>query len=130
MIAPRYWREIPQCYRYDAARCKSCGRITFPPRLICPECKSRAFESIKFSGKGEVLSYTIIRVPPAQFVAQAPYAIAIIQLEEGARVTAQLADCDLEKIHIGMKVQIAFRRIQEEGEDGVICYGYKFVPQG
>ncbi len=128
MIAPRIWREMPQRYRYEAGKCKECGKILFPPRLVCPDCKSRDFEIIKLKREGKVLTYTIIRVPPRQFKDQAPYAVGIIELEGGARVTAQIVDCDFDKLKIGMNVRLEFRRVQQEGDEGVIEYGYKCVP--
>lgn len=81
----------------------------------------------KLSGKGEVLTYTIIHVGPEDFEEQVPYPIAIIQLDEGPRVTAQLVDCDVNDVHVGMKVESTFRRIQEDGYTGAIYYGYKFI---
>ena len=44
-------------------------------------------------------------------------------------LTAQVVDCDVEKVAIGDRVRLEFRRIQQDGESGVICYGYKFVPE-
>lgn len=125
----RYWREIPQRYRLEAARCLSCRTICFPPRLICPVCASRDFENIRLSGNGKLLCYTIIRVAPHQFVDQTPYAVGIVELEEGVRLTAQIVDCDFEELKIGLRVKAEFRKIYQEGEAGVIYYGYKFVPE-
>ena len=125
----RYWREIPQRYRLEAKKCKKCGMVLFPPRLICPECKGREFEDTKLAEKGKVLTYTIIRVPPHQFVDQAPYAVGIAELDDGVRLTGQIVDCDFEDLKIGQRVKIEFRKIYEEGEAGIICYGYKFVPE-
>jgi len=124
----RYWREIPQRYRYEANKCVSCGHINFPPRLICPECKGREFEATKLAEKGKVLTYTIIRVAPQQFVDQAPYAVGIVELEDGVRLTAQIVDCDFEQMKIGLDVKLEFRKLYDVGESGIICYGYKFVP--
>jgi uncharacterized OB-fold protein len=62
MISPRYFREIPRRYRLEAGKCDKCGEIYFPPRLICPECKSQKFTSIQLSDIGEIITYTIIRV--------------------------------------------------------------------
>ncbi len=129
MPSPRYWREIPQRYRLEAARCKKCGKIFFPPRLICSQCKYREFEKITLSREGKLLTYTIIRVAPSQFVDQAPYAIGIVELKEGARILTQITDCELDKLSVGMKLNLEFRKIQEEGEAGIICYGYKAVPE-
>ena len=128
MIAPRIWREMPQRYRYEAGKCKKCGKVFFPPRLICSACGSREFEKIVLKRTGKVLTYTVIRVPPSQFRDEAPYAVGIVELDGGGRITTQIVDCDFDKIKIGMVVKMEFRRIQAEGEAGVIGYGYKCVP--
>jgi uncharacterized OB-fold protein len=124
----RYWREIPQRYRLEAARCTQCGQSTFPPRLVCPDCGSKDFETVKLSDRGTILTYTIIRVAPSQFVDEAPYAVGVVELEGGTRMTAQIADVPLDQIAIGQKVKVEFRRIREEGQAGILCYGYKCVP--
>ena len=80
----------------------------------------------KLSGKGEVVTYTIIHVGPDNFEEQVPYPVAIIKLEEGPQVTAQIVDCPIEDVKIGMKVESTFRRIQDDGYTGAIYYGYKF----
>lgn len=83
-------------------------------------------EDIKLSGKGVVVTYTIIHVGPEAFEKQVPYPVAIIKLEEGPQITAQIVDCDIDDVKIGMKVENTFRRIQEDGYTGAIYYGYKF----
>jgi uncharacterized OB-fold protein len=125
----RYWREIPQRYRLEAKKCKKCGMVLFPPRLICPECKGREFEDTKLAEKGKILTYTIIRVAPHQFVDQAPFAVGIAELDDGVKLTGQIVDCDFEDLKIGQRVKIEFRKIYDEGEAGILCYGYKFVPE-
>jgi scaffold protein (connect acetoacetyl-CoA thiolase and HMG-CoA synthase) len=127
MISPRYFREIPQRYRLEAGRCKKCGAIYFPPRTHCAECKSKEFETIKLSDEGKILTYTIIRVGPSNFSKETPYAVAIIELTDGVKLTAQVAETDLNKVSIGQKVKLVFRRIQDEGKSGLHCYGYKAV---
>ncbi|MGQ9619053.1 MAG: Zn-ribbon domain-containing OB-fold protein [Candidatus Aminicenantia bacterium] len=127
MSVPRYWREIPQRYRLEAGKCKKCGYIAFPLRQICPECKNTDFELVRLSDRGTILTYTIIRVAPKNFPFQSPYPVAIIGLDGGGRITAQITDANLEDIKIGARVRIVIRKIQEEGKDGIICYGYKAV---
>ena len=128
MSSPRYWREIPHRYRLEAGKCSKCEKVFFPKRLICSECQSREFEDVVLSGTGTLQTFTIISTPPSQFKDQAPYALGIVELDEGVKLTAQLADVPLESIEIGAKMKIEFRRIQEEGHAGILCYGYKFVP--
>jgi uncharacterized OB-fold protein len=127
----RFWREIPQRYNLIANQCNSCNRIYFPPKEACPYCRRKSFgkmEDIKLSGKGEVITYTVIHVAPEDFEKQVPYIIAIIKLNEGPNITAQIVDCKIEDISIGMKVEKTFRKIQEDGYTGAIHYGYKFRP--
>ena len=83
----------------------------------------------KLSGLGEVVTYTVVRVPPEGFEREAPYVVAIIRLEEGPRITAQIVDCKPKDVKIGTKVKSVFRRVGGEGASGAIYYGYKFVPR-
>jgi len=83
---------------------------------------------IKLDGKGKIITYSIIHVGPEDFEEQIPYPIAIVELDEGPRITAQIVDCNLNDIKIGMRVESTFRRIQEDGYTGAIYYGYKFKP--
>jgi len=125
----RFWREIPQRYNVVGNKCGSCGRVFFPPRESCPDCRRKSIgkmDEYKLSGKGKVITYTIIHVAPENFEEQVPYPIAIIELEEGPRITAQIVDCPVEDVKIGLRVEKTFRRIQEEGYTGAIYYGYKF----
>ena len=125
----RSWREIPQRYRLEAGKCKNCGFVAFPPRLVCPRCQSRAFETVGLADAGKIITYTVIRVPPHPFADQAPYALGIIELDDGVRLMGQVVDCGFDDLKIGKRVRVEFRRISEEGEAGVIHYGYKFVPE-
>jgi uncharacterized OB-fold protein len=124
----RYWREVPQRYRYEAAKCSKCGRIFFPPRLVCSGCRGQEFTKVILAQDGAIETFTIIRVAPSGFGDEAPYAVAIIRLDDGVKITAQVVDCDPESLAIGDRVRREFRRVQQDGESGILCYGYKFVP--
>jgi uncharacterized OB-fold protein len=78
--------------RLTAVKCQNCGKVYIPPKYICPECESTEFTDITLSGKGKVLTYTTIRVPPLGFEEQAPYHIAIILLDEGINVPARISN--------------------------------------
>ena len=82
---------------------------------------------MKLSREGKILTFTIIRVGPDKFSKETPYVVAIILLNDGVRLTAQVADCDVDKVEIGDKVKLVFRKIQDEGKSGLHCYGYKAV---
>jgi len=124
----RYWREIPRRYRMEAARCAGCGHVSYPPRLVCPRCRSRRFETITLQDEGTLVTFTITRVGPSQFADQTPYAVGIVELDGGVRITAQIADCDFDRLEAGQRLRLEFRRIQQDGEAGILCYGHKCVP--
>lgn len=123
----RVWRHIQQRYNLIGSKCTTCGKVFFPPRVICPDCRRKGnIENIKFSGKGKIHTYSVIRSPSDEFKTIAPYAVAIVELDEGAKLTAQLVDCDVDNIEVGDPVEMVFRKISEDGPDGVISYGFKF----
>ena len=125
----RDWREIPQRYRLEAGKCRNCGFVAFPPRRVCPRCQSRSFETTRLAEAGRLITYTVIRVPPRPFADQTPYALAIVELDDGVRLMGQVVDCGFEELKIGKRVKREFRKVSEEGEAGLIHYGYKFVPE-
>ena len=129
MFPARAHREYPHRYRLEAGKCKKCGKIVFPGRLICPVCGHREFEKSILPDTGKLVTFSVIKVGPLQFADEAPYAIGIAELTNGARLFAQISDCDVNSLKIGMEVRIEFRRIQTDGHHGVLSYGYKFVPK-
>lgn len=126
MAVPRFWREIPNRYNLVGARCGNCNKVLFPPRYICPYCRRMGkLEPYRLKRWGKVLSYTVVHAAANGFRDQAPYVLAIIELEDGPRLTAQVTDCNTDEIKIGDEVEIVFRRMGEDGQDGVIYYGFK-----
>ena len=78
---------------------------------------------------GKVITYTVIHTPPQSFVDQAPYAMGVVELDDGVRLTGQIVDIKFADLKVGQRVKIEFRKIFEEGKGGILCYGYKFVPE-
>jgi hypothetical protein len=127
MIVPKYTREIPQRFRLEAEKCTNCGYIAFPPRHICPDCGQKSFQMISLIPEGKILTYTIIHVASETFSTQTPFAVAIVETKEGARLTAQVVDCTPEEVATGKEVKLMLRCIQREGKAGILQYGYKAV---
>ena len=128
---PRHWRLRKQRYQLVGEICGCCDAKIFPPRDLCPSCGDKTKKPYNFSGMGEVYSMTTISPDhvPADFKRQAPYTVALIKLEEGPLVTAQLTDIDPKKPpEIGTPVQMVIRKLKEYGDRGMIVYGYKFRP--
>lgn len=130
MNTPRFWREIDERYSLKGVKCGHCGDVLFPSRTLCPKCRHASYGKLtpyKLRGLGKVEAVTTVHAPPAGFELQAPYVLALVRLEEGPRVTAQVVDTKPGNVTVGTPVRAVFRRINTEGEAGVVQYGYKFV---
>jgi len=128
MNAPHNWRQQSQRYLLEGVQCSACDHRMFPPRAVCTECSGTAMRAHRFCGGGEVYSYSFVYHPPAGHEAFAPYAVALVRLDEGPLVAAQLTDVSAEDVSIGLRVEMVTRRVREDSTDGVIVYGYKFRP--
>ena len=97
-------------------RCKDCSKAYFPPRPFCPECASRSVEVFKASGKGKLYSYIINHRPAPGFEDDGPYAIAVIELEEGPRLMSNIVQCDQtpEALQLDMALEVTFEKVNEE----------------
>lgn len=129
MDVSRHWRIRRQRYAMVGEVCPHCENKIFPPRDVCPDCGQDARDLYEFSGRGEVYSYTTVYDAPAGHGENAPYTVALVKLEEGPLVTAQLTDIGSEPIQIGTPVEMVTRRLRAQGERGMILYGYKFRPR-
>lgn len=128
MEIPRHWRLKEQRYNLMGTVCNRCSEKFFPPREICPRCGAAEMSPYVFSGRGEVYSFTTIYEAPSGFDENAPYTVALVRLEEGTLVTAQLTDLDGPP-EIGMPVEMVTRRLRQDGDErGLLIYGYKFRP--
>ncbi len=76
---------------------------------------------------GRIYSYTLVQEPPEGFESQAPFYLALVELDDGQLVTAQLTDID-GSVQIGDRVEMVTRKLTTDGSQGMIVYGYKFRP--
>jgi hypothetical protein len=96
-------------------RCADCERYVFYPRAGCPYCLSERLEWQQASGKGRVYSYTVVRraMNPA-FAEDVPYVYAIVELDEGPRVTTNVVGCPVEAVRVDMRVKAVYDDITPE----------------
>lgn len=78
--------------------------------------------------QGSIVSWTLIRVPPADFANLAPYPVVLIVLDEGGMMMAQLVDFEEKHLMKGQRVATVIRRVAKSSDDGVIPYGIKAIP--
>ncbi len=121
------WRRLPERYRLAGTHCENCRTSYFPTRKLCPKCRRKGKVAPKqFSGRGKIYSFTEVTSGPVGFELETPYLLAIIELEEGPRLTAQVVGVSEKEVKIGDSVEMVFRKIMEDSAEGLIHYGYKF----
>lgn len=76
----------------EILRCAACGQLDPGPRELCPSCYSPRMETVAVAGRGTLVSWTHVRRPPSRFQADGPYAVAVVDLDCGVRLTGRLAE--------------------------------------
>ncbi|RLG48891.1 MAG: transcriptional regulator [Thermoproteota archaeon] len=122
-----FWRRRASLYRLEGSRCSSCGHVTISRRVKCPRCGGD-MEPCSLPQRGRVISFTVVNTPPRGFEYYTPYVLALVELDGGGRVLAQLTDVDPSEVEQGMEVEAVVRRVRVSGKGGIIVYGYKFRP--
>lgn len=87
--------------------CRDCGKFHWYPRTICPFCRSTATQWTPLSGRGKVYAFSTLRRAPL------PYTVAYVQLDEGPMLLTNLVDMEEAGLHIGLPVQVVFRRTDD-----------------
>ena len=91
--------------RLSAIRCGSCGELAIPPKELCPSCHERRWELVPLHGTGSVVSFTVIRIPPQDRLAEAPYAVAVVKLDEEISLLGRIVDIPLDALTAGLSVR-------------------------
>lgn len=119
-----YWREQAANLPLHAQRCRGCGAIQYPMRRVCWNCGLKdQFEDTPLPRRGRVFTYTKDYLVPSP---DPPVVMAVIDLDGGGRIYAQLTDCDPDEVKIGFEVEATFRRLHQGA--GFINYWWKFRP--
>jgi uncharacterized OB-fold protein len=92
-----------------AGKCQKCGKLFLPPRPLCNQCYSQDFTWTEISGKGKLLTYTVIHIAPPQFQALAPYSVGIVQLENGLKLPGMISGVAEAELKVGMELKLDFK---------------------
>ena len=109
-----YWDALKQ-HRLLLKHCRACQRSHHYPRELCPHCHSDDLEWKQAAGTGRIYSYTVARRPagPA-FKADTPYVVALVELDEGARLMTNIVTADVESVRIDQRVTVQFDDVTPE----------------
>lgn len=121
------WRMQKDLYQLRGNQCDSCKKMHVGQMYLCA-CGNQTFTHIALSGNGILENFTQVNTPPSAYSGQHPYCIGLVRLEEGPLIMGQLTDVVFEQLSIGIPVKSCLRRYFTDGDDGLICYGLKFVP--
>ena len=95
-------------------KCGACGAVWHPPLPICPECGASSVSWVPASGRGKVFSYTIVHVAAhPDFAERVPYVAALVELEEGPRLVADILDVEPDQVQVDMPVTVKFVSVAE-----------------
>jgi uncharacterized OB-fold protein len=117
VITLKSFFEEARAGRLTAIKCGHCGELAIPPKEFCPGCQQRAWSAVPLSGTGTVASFTIIRVAPRGAPAPAPYAVAVVKLDEGVSLLGRVVDVPFETLKAGLPVR--FRPLVAEHQTGI-----------
>jgi uncharacterized OB-fold protein len=106
--------EEARAGRLSAIRCGGCGELAIPPKELCPRCHQRQWELVPLRGTGTVASFTVIRIPPRGRLAEAPYAVAVVKLDEGVSLLGRVVDVPIDALKAGLPVR--FRPVLFENQ--------------
>lgn len=108
-----FWEALRE-HRFITTRCSECGRVSYPPRVLCPACLGDAREWIELSGRGVIYAFTRHHIVPRAYIAEAPYVTAMVDLEEGPRILTRIENADYEELKIGQEVKIGYKPLADE----------------
>ncbi len=103
-------------------KCKSCGTVSYPRRAVCANCRNESFDRIEIGGEGKVLTYTDVYALAIDYETRY-LRLAIVELDDGIRVTGQLLDDDPK---LGKRVKSTIGVVREPGDKPIM--GLQFVP--
>jgi uncharacterized OB-fold protein len=95
-------------------RCEACGTFRHPPRILCAECASDRASWVPSTGRGTIFSWTVThQAPHPAFASAAPYAVVVVELEEGVRIVASLRALAPEHLELGLPVEVVLEEVSE-----------------
>ena len=121
MELAKHWRLKSQRYRMAAVRDPQSGAVMFPPPAY-----AEGWDEVALSGLGVVEAFAAAGSAPEGFADGA--VLALVRMDEGPVVTAQLTDTDYAEVKIGQRVEMVTRKLRDLGPEGLLVYGYKFRP--
>lgn len=107
-----FWQAL-NTGRFTSTSCKACGKLAFPPKPVCPHCWGSDLCWSDVTPRGVLYSWTRVHAAPTAFKEDAPYSVAIVDLEQGVRIACRLIEGTEVDPLPGMPVEIIVLRYQD-----------------
>lgn len=117
--------------RLIGSKCPSCGELFFPKKEQgwCVHCQKRGLKDVRLSSKGRIGSFSVVMLQPGGgfYKGPVPYAYGSVDLVDGVRVKSLFTGCDLDKLEVGMEVELVIEKLCDD-DDGNEIMTFKFKP--
>ena len=120
VLTLKHFFEEARAGRLTGIRCGKCGELAIPPKQFCASCQERNWTPVPLAGKGVITSFTVIRIAPRGRAGEAPYAVAVVKLDEGVSLLGRIVDIPLDTLRAGLPVQF---RALATGEQTAVGFG-------
>jgi hypothetical protein len=121
------WRKYKIKYRLVGNQGIKSGKKYYPPVFVSEKNSSKKLKEYEFKPEGKLITWSIIHGAPKGYEEYAPYIVGIVELEDGERITSQIVNIKKSQLKYGLKLKAVFRKIYQDGDEGIIDYGVKFT---
>jgi uncharacterized OB-fold protein len=105
VLTLKHFFEEARAGRLTGIRCGKCSELAIPPKEFCPTCQERDWTPVPLAGVGRITSFTVIRVAPRGRGAEAPYAVAVVRLDEGVSLLGRVVDIPFDALRADLPVR-------------------------
>ena len=123
----KIWRKFQNRYLLEGVKSETSGKTFYPPVIFEAGNPENKFTINKYKKEGKLVTWSVVNAAPNGFEDFKPYVVAIIELEAGERLTSQIVDVESKELQKGDILIPTFRKIYEDGKDGIIHYGLKWT---
>ena len=126
-LAEDWFRETPEGVSLIGSRCEACAKVSFPKKLVCPNCYDGELKEIPLSRRGRLHSYALSVMGPPEM--EKPYVMGLVDLPEGIRLYSMLTNCEPwdKVLRVDMEMEMVMGKIKEDSLGNEII-SYKFRP--
>ena len=125
--SPKSWRKYKTKYRLLGNQGVKSGKKYYPPVFVSEKNPNEKLKDYEFKEEGKLITWSIVHGAPQGYEEYAPYIIGIVELENNERITTQIVNIKKSQLKYGLKLRTVFRKIYQDGNEGIIDYGLKFT---